>query len=1232
MHPPRIVFLPLIAAVIVAASGNVFAAAVADLLVAYDNGYADSVGGDDNAEVLAANGVAGSNAINDRSGTGARMRIAGYHKTWWQAGRSTLGGYVGWMSNYGDAELNDITTAADARGADLVAFICAPSAGETSAAVAQQPGRYAAYGPGNFWANIVAHETGGHNYGCDHRGGKGDPSKTIMMHNYCGGGSQGYYSNPNLWLNGVRLRGEGSCIGAAVDGGDNAYLISTTSQGVADRNGRVVVAPNLGNVVLRWCFTNAAAAAPAGTTNLDLISGAPAIVRGNGATYTGKALRIPGGTTGNTAANSISAYIDLPNGIISSRTNITIEIWATPLSAPNWARIADFGRTTEAGNGAPGEWTGLPGTPAPGGTSSSDNIMLSAAIGTDINAQRFEAKLNGAATTLDSGIATAVGVPHHYAITFADGAGAFGAAGGRWQWFRDGDTVAYLDVSNHLAAIEDVNNWLGRSLWSGDSMANNDYAEVRISSVAMTRDQIAANCALGPNRSASTVTLNADDAIGSASFAAAGNWSDGLAPSAGKTYETYRFRLRTPADAASRTFAGQALTATGGGITWKGTASSSLTVNNLTLGGECEFIQAGSGTWTLAGNVAVKSDEAVMRAANGPINLTANLSGSGNLLHLNNTVTLGGNNFAFTGKTIVGDGRFSGLSIDSEARLGANPATFTADQLTLNRGILYSGNVTIDDTNRGIRVGASAGLFNVSPGTTTTIAVPLSSPASGSALVTTPLYPNPVSGILIKENTGTLVLTHANNSHAGEIVINGGGLTLGGAGRLNNGDQAMPVVNNATLTFNSSANQTVSGVVSGSGALVKGSAGTLTLTAANTMSGAVTINGGTLYANPGNAANNRALSYVSGITVNNGGTLRAGQNGLFGWDGTQEKPITVNTGGILTANGGLGSDVGVGTVTLAGGTLATLAAGATDYGSWRFDNAGDKLAVTQDSTASAVNVKFANGGAIEVAATKTLNFTGTITDASAGGASSLVKSGGTGTLVLAGANTYTGTTTVNAGTMVVNGSIGSGAVTVANSTLGGNGTINGAVTVDASGTVAPGASIGTLTLATAPTLNGITLMELNRTNAQTSDRLVLNSGALNFGGTLTVTNLGPALQLGDSFNLFSAAGHAGSFAATNLPSLSPGLAWSFNGASGVLSVVSPVATNATNITFIAGSGTLTLSWPADHTGWRLQTQTNPLATGLATSWFDVPGATGTNQVLLPVAADAPSIFFRLTYP
>ena len=43
------------------------------------------------------------------------------------------------------------------------------------------------------------------------------------------------------------------------------------------------------------------------------------------------------------------------------------------------------------------------------------------------------------------------------------GCRAYGAAGGRWQWYRDGDAIAYLDVNYHLSSLEDVNNWLGRS-------------------------------------------------------------------------------------------------------------------------------------------------------------------------------------------------------------------------------------------------------------------------------------------------------------------------------------------------------------------------------------------------------------------------------------------------------------------------------------------------------------------------------------------------------------------------------------------------------------------------------------------------------------------------------------------------------------------------------------------------------------------------------------------------
>jgi fibronectin-binding autotransporter adhesin len=66
----------------------------------------------------------------------------------------------------------------------------------------------------------------------------------------------------------------------------------------------------------------------------------------------------------------------------------------------------------------------------------------------------------------------------------------------------------------------------------------------------------------------------------------------------------------------------------------------------------------------------------------------------------------------------------------------------------------------------------------------------------------------------------------------------------------------------------------------------------------------------------------------------------------------------------------------------------------------------------------------------------------------------------TGTLILAGTNTYTGLTTINDGTVLVNGSI-SGGVTVNGGTLGGSGSV-GSINVNGSGTLAPGNSPGIL--------------------------------------------------------------------------------------------------------------------------------------------------------------------------
>ena len=58
---------------------------------------------------------------------------------------------------------------------------------------------------------------------------------------------------------------------------------------------------------------------------------------------------------------------------------------------------------------------------------------------------------------------------------------------------------------------------------------------------------------------------------------------------------------------------------------------------------------------------------------------------------------------------------------------------------------------------------------------------------------------------------------------------------------------------------------------------------------------------------------------------------------------------------------------------------------------------------------------------------------------------------------------------------------------------------------------------------------------------------------------------------------------------------------------------------------------LTLSWPADRTGWSLQTQTNSRTVGLSTNWVLVPGSTTNNHVIVPIDPKNPTVFYRLQY-
>jgi hypothetical protein len=75
-----------------------------------------------------------------------------------------------------------------------------------------------------------------------------------------------------------------------------------------------------------------------------------------------------------------------------------------------------------------------------------------------------------------------------------------------------------------------------------------------------------------------------------------------------------------------------------------------------------------------------------------------------------------------------------------------------------------------------------------------------------------------------------------------------------------------------------------------------------------------------------------------------------------------------------------------------------------------------------------------------------------------------------------------------------------------------------------------------------------------------------------------------------------------------------------------------VATNSPYITNSISGNVLTLSWPADHIGWRLQVQTNALSSGLGSNWTDVAGSTSVDSVSVTINPANGTVFYRMVYP
>ena len=495
--------------------------------------------------------------------------------------------------------------------------------------------------------------------------------------------------------------------------------------------------------------------------------------------------------------------------------------------------------------------------------------------------------------------------------------------------------------------------------------------------------------------------------------------------------------------------------------------------------------------------------------------------------------------------------------------------------------------------------------------------------------------------------SGTNVLTISNsggNDYTGGVAVNNGTLQLGVSTALGATNSTTTVASGATLDIHGIQPVAQQIVVQGSGV---GGNGAIINNGAQLVNqgfvGNITLSGDTTL-----GGSNRWDIFNGSLTGNNHNLSKVGSNYI-----------------VLTGLGNIGVsniDVQTGYFTLIGNT--TLGGNTSTLRLWN----GARIdlyatTVTNTKPVSMTNAIISSssgtnfyGGPITLNQTET--FTATtplVLNGPLGGSGGLLANGA-GTLTVNNTETYTGNTTISNGALVLIGAASlvssnldvavagavldvsakpSGLLTLASGqTLKGIGTVRGSVTVAANAAVSPGESgIGTLTVTNVVTLQGNTVMDVNWTNATTSDQITANT--INVGGTLTLNNLGPALAAGNYFKLFNGT-VSGGFA--NIVPATPGygLAWNTNNLTtlNIISISSAptVNTNAFAITNIVSGNSLNLSWPADHQGWEILIQTNTLATGLGTNWVPVASSTNGTTFSVPLDPKNGSVFIKMVYP